>query len=224
MKVRIPKSLTEIAANEIRRMIITGELRFGAQLTEGVLATKFGLSKTPIREALLLLKREGLVTIHPRKGTFVFSPSAEELRSLIETRAIVEPGALRLSMRRNAVHLMKDVANNLERSNLVVAKADADKYLQLDTQFHALFFAYTENSFLDAFNNTIATKMHAIRYRLFYEKQFIERSIREHTKIFELICDKHIDEACHALNTHIFLCLDEDLITQIVNEGSGTCV
>jgi DNA-binding GntR family transcriptional regulator len=223
MTIIIPKSLTEIAVNELRRMITIGEFKFGAQLAESVLASRFGLSKTPVREALLLLKQEGLVEIHPRKGTFVFAPSAKELRSLLESRAILEPGALRLALERNRVRLLTELALNLESSDAVLKKTNTDKYLQLDRKFHTLFFQHAENPYLNKFNDTVAAKMHAVRYRLAFAKGFINRSITEHKHIFSLLENDGVDEACKALGEHINLCITEENIHQLVAEGVGTC-
>src|SRR3546814_13734933 len=82
-----PKSLTTLAVDEIRGRIVRGELGLGAPLSENALALELGVSKTPIREALLQLKMEGLVSIQPPRGSFVFDMTVEEIRPLGELRA-----------------------------------------------------------------------------------------------------------------------------------------
>jgi len=224
MTLEIPKTLTEIAAKELRRMIITGELKFGTQMAESVLAAQFGLSKTPVREALLLLKQEGLVEIHPRKGTFVFAPTAKELHELIESRSIVEPETLRLAMKRNKLLLLTDLSENLYNSEDVLRRTDIDSYLDLDRKFHALFYDYAGNSYLQGLNDTVAAKMHAVRYRLAFAPGFINRSISEHKRMFSLLERGDVDGACNALREHISLCITEHNIKQLVVEGCGVCV
>ena len=101
-----PKSLTEQAADEIRARIVSGEFPLGTPLSENALAGLLGVSKTPIREALLQLKMEGLVCIQPQRGTFVFDMSARQVEELGELRETVESGALALAARRNAPALI----------------------------------------------------------------------------------------------------------------------
>ena len=69
---------------EMRRRIISGELAAGVNLSEIALAESFGVSRTPVREALKRLQTEGLITIRPRVGTFVTTPSRREITELFE--------------------------------------------------------------------------------------------------------------------------------------------
>lgn len=223
MTIKVPKTLTEAAADRLRRMIITGELKFGTQIAENDLADRFGLSKTPVREAFLLLKKEGLVEIHPRKGTFVFTPSVEDIHDLIDIRRILEPGALRFAMERNPVRLLKDMAANLEQSENAVIKADTPAYLKLDRQFHALLFQHAHNPHLSAFSDTVSAQMHAIRYRIAFGKGFMTRSIEAHKTIFALLQANDLDAAFARLGQHIHAAIDPATIRQLVQEGSGSC-
>ena len=72
MKIVRPKSLTELVVDELRTRIIDGRLRLGEALSENTLAAELGISKTPVREALLQLKLERLVDVLPQRGTYVF--------------------------------------------------------------------------------------------------------------------------------------------------------
>ena len=90
-----PLSLVEATLNGIRGLIINGELSFGQQLTETYLQTSFGFSKTPIREALALLKAEGLVVSEVHKGFRVFKMDEKELSEFCEFRLALESQALR---------------------------------------------------------------------------------------------------------------------------------
>ena len=106
-------SLTEQAADEIRVRIVRGALQLGESLSEIMLAKDLGVSKTPVREALMQLKREGLVEVHPQRGTFVFSMSPEQVGELSELRGILETAALRLALERNAAALVQSWAGTV---------------------------------------------------------------------------------------------------------------
>ena len=91
------KSLTEQAVEEIRALIVRGDFELGAPLSENTLAAELGVSKTPVREALLHLRSEGLVSIQPQRGSFVFNMSSAEVLELGELRETLELAALRLA-------------------------------------------------------------------------------------------------------------------------------
>lgn len=229
--MRIPKTLTGTAIDEIKRQIITGELRFGEQIVESELAARFGLSKTPVREALLALQKEDLVVILPRKGTFVFAPTVRELERLMETRQLIEVGALRQAMKRNSIRLLKEMGELLEESYILLDKsggsirgADVELYLRTDTDLHQLFFTHTDNPFLISFYYRIAAQLSAVRYRLSFERSFVHRSIIEHREFFGDLKAGRIDEACRNLEAHIGRCFTPDNIGRLASEGSGTCV
>ena len=85
-KIKKPKSLTLLALEKIREGITRGEYALGAPLYEKVLAEDFGISKTPVREALVQLQHEGLVVVQPHSGTFVFELGDGEVGELCELR------------------------------------------------------------------------------------------------------------------------------------------
>ncbi|HET7304934.1 MAG TPA: GntR family transcriptional regulator, partial [Segeticoccus sp.] len=87
----------------MRERIISGELEPGTSLSEIALAEAFGVSRTPVREALKQLQTEGLVEIRPRVGTFVTAPSRREINELFEMKALLEGAAARLLAQRGSV-------------------------------------------------------------------------------------------------------------------------
>src|SRR3546814_1175987 len=94
-----PKSLTELVKEHVRTRITNGELMLGEALSENVLAAQLGISKTPVREALLQLKLEGLVDIQPQRGSFVFTMAPEEAAELCQYRSEEHTSELQSLMR-----------------------------------------------------------------------------------------------------------------------------
>jgi DNA-binding GntR family transcriptional regulator len=93
-----PKSLTDLAHDSIRQLIVGGELAMGAQLSEATLAAQLGISKTPVREALLRLRVDGLIDIQAQRGTFVFSLTPRQVEEICAFREVVEVSAVKLAM------------------------------------------------------------------------------------------------------------------------------
>ena len=90
MKITRPKSLTEMVVEELRKRIIDGRMQLGAALSENALAADLGISKTPVREALLQLKLERLVDVLPQRGTYVFRMAPDQVAMIRELREVLE--------------------------------------------------------------------------------------------------------------------------------------
>ena len=164
--IQRPASLTEIALQQIRTEIIEGTLPLGSTISEGQLAASLGISKTPVREALAQLRMEGLVTIVPQSGTFVFTLSATEVVEICELRQTLEAAALRLALERNRSRLIERLAEVCVGMDRVRAAGDEPAYLRLDSAFHEQFFANCGNRyFADAYAR-IVPKVAALRTHL----------------------------------------------------------
>lgn len=196
-------SLTEQAADEIRSRIVGGTFQLGEPLSEITLANELGVSKTPVREALMQLKREGLVEVHPQRGTFVFSMTPEQVIKLSELRTILESAALRLTLERNPDRLAVRWAATVEEMERALARADAERYRTLDGEFHRILFELAENSYLlDAFT-MIAFRVQALRNRLSLDPKLNDTSFGDHVRLLELARHRKNDEIAALLVRHV---------------------
>mgnify|MGYP000686981014 CR=1 FL=1 len=82
--------LAEIAAKEIRDAILTGAFKLGENISEDRLVAQMGISRTPIRDAMAILSREGLVNVRPKRGSFVFETSLEDLAAICDYRQMLD--------------------------------------------------------------------------------------------------------------------------------------
>ena len=217
MTIRIPDSLTQIVKDKLREMIISGEFRFGQQLTEHKLGIEFGVSKTPIREALVQLKEEGLVEVRSRKGTFVYSPQIKELQQLIASRAIFEVGALKLAYEVNAVQLVHALGKIASQMNRTFDGSTYLTYLQLDTAFHKIIIQHADNTYLTNAHELIASKILALRHRLVYDVDFLARSTQGHLEIYDRLRGGQLDAACEVLHLHISRVFQRVELSPLVN-------
>jgi DNA-binding GntR family transcriptional regulator len=204
-----PRSLAEQAAERIRHLIVKGDLQLGEALSETALATTLGVSKTPIREALLRLKAEGLVDIQPQRGTFVFRMSGDEVRILSEFRDVLEISALRLALRRDARTLGRMVKNIVADMNVALATDDADKYREQDGLFHQCIIDSCANHHLTRSYTTIASRIQALRNRLSSNPHLIAGSFKQHRMLAQLIAGGHEAKAVTLLKKHIANTVDD---------------
>ena len=94
------KSLADLVVQELRTRILDGRLRLGESLSENTIAADLGISKTPVREALLRLKMDRLVDVLPQRGSYVFRLSAQEVGMVSELREVLEVAAAAAAMKR----------------------------------------------------------------------------------------------------------------------------
>ncbi len=111
-----PRSRTEFVVNAIRAGILSGDLPPGRPLVEAELAAGFGVSKTPVREALKLLGGSGLVTISDYKGVSVREVDVELVRSVYDVRLLLEPEALRRSVERGDEGSRRELVEGARRA------------------------------------------------------------------------------------------------------------
>lgn len=182
-------SHSELVMDEIRRQLSEGGLRPGDPLDEAALREQFGLSITPVREALLMLEAMGLVERRKRAGARVTALDLETLIGLIETEAELEGTAAYFAAQR---------INPSQREELEKALLDCESFAQehdtsghdyyrLNLRFHRAFFAASGNPQLVDVINQVGTRL------VFYFRTQhmvhgeIKRSARQHREIYEAI-------------------------------------
>jgi DNA-binding GntR family transcriptional regulator len=209
-KLDRPKSLTDLAVDRIRQAIVEGRLAFGEQLSEAALAVNLGISKTPVREALLRLKMDGLVDIQPQRGTFVFRLEPDEVRALTEFREIIETEALGLAMRRDLPGLVAALRANLAR---MPKGKNADPRLvhELDTEFHEAIVAACGNAHLVDAYGLVGRRIEALRYRLPEHDEQVGHCQQNHTRIVARIAEGDVRRAQSALREHVLSTQDSYL-------------
>lgn len=196
-------SLTEQAAEALRARIIRGSLELGEPLSEITLAAELGVSKTPVREALMQLKRDGLVEIRPQRGTFVFTMTADQVRQLSELRAILEAAAFRLAMARGRDALVAAWADIVPRMQAALAEGDAERYRSLDGEFHRVLFELAENPYLFEAFAGISFRVQALRNRLSRDEELNRTSYADHVEFLELARAGDLDAILALASRHI---------------------
>lgn len=179
--------LVDQVTQSVRDMIVQGELQLGERLSENAIAARLGVSITPVREAFALLQRDGLVDIRPQRGTFVFQLQPNELTELCDARAALEVPAMRFAHERHLDSLVADLDAIVDEMRKAQIEGRVADYLQLDTDFHHVFFRYCDNSYLKRAYNLLDAKMAALRNKLGRDEHHMQKSMREHEEIARLL-------------------------------------
>lgn len=190
----------------LKTWIDIGRLNPGDAIDEVALVAEFGISRTPVREALLQLEAVGLIRRHPRKGATVFRPTLEEFLAILEVHAKLESLAAGLAARR----LSKGFAADLERvvaacETHAAAKGDGDPdgYYQLNLRFHETVANAAGNPFLTESIKTNARKLLAYYRARYRYSGAIAASAREHRTLAGLITDRDAAGAEEMMLRHV---------------------
>ncbi|GAB2963454.1 GntR family transcriptional regulator [Amycolatopsis acidiphila] len=201
----VTTNLQEQVADGLRQMIINGELAPGDALSEVTLAETFGISRTPVREALKQLQTEGLVEVRSRVGTFVAAPSRREINELFEMKQLLEGAAARLMAARGDIPELAAMKANVADADAAVAAGETERYAELVHEFHEILIAGADN-------HKLATHYRILMNQLAYPR-LVKTSLaqpgrpldseREHHRVLELIRAKDGVGAENLMRQHV---------------------
>lgn len=198
-----PKSLTELVTETLRELIISGELELSEHLSEARIANDLNVSRTPVREAINRLEMEGLLTVEPQRGTFVFSLEPDELAKLCDARVCLETAALTEAIQNNPERLHERLSACCAAMTAAREAGNDTAYLALDTAFHQHLMDCSGNRFLNDAYKAIAPKMAALRNRLGGHPEHMDKSYREHLEILDAVEARNLERALTTLRHHI---------------------
>jgi DNA-binding GntR family transcriptional regulator len=196
-KLERPKSLTDMAIESIRVSIVEGRLALGGQLSEAALALELGISKTPVREALLQLRGDGLVDIHPQRGTYVFKVDHDDVVQICRFREILESAALAEAMTNDREGLVAELEVNLRKPRTKRSLPG------LDAEFHSIIMRRSNNDYLRSAYRLIEHKIHALRWRLPAHNEQIADCQDNHALLVERMREGKVAQAQTLLKHHI---------------------
>lgn len=182
--------------------IVAGELPPGTPLSERTLVERFGISRTPIREVIWQLERDGLVDVHVGRGVFVKKIAAEEIIELFQLREALEPLAAALA----ASHRPEDELAEL-KDCLLSADADpgrdARELVKLGESLHDALVRWSGNRMLVRIYDTLRRQTQLMR-NLLHDSQGTERtSLGEHIAILDALERKDAVGARRAMAVHL---------------------
>ncbi len=193
-------ALSNHIAEHITEQIITGELNPGEKLIESTYAEEYGTSRAPVREAIFLLTIEGLVERIPRKGAVVKAYSETEIYDLLEIRTMLE------SMAMNRIAEYGVDAKILEEMKSILAKmqdgVEVDEYTQLNHSFHMGLIKSSKSDVIKKMYSKLKLPLLRIQNLSFGTEGKIQKSLKEHAIIIDMLEKNKIQEATDVLNQH----------------------
>ena len=185
--------------------ILTGVLRPGDRLEELQLADRFGVSRTPIREALFQLSAAGLIEQRPRRGTFVAEIGPRRLMEMFDVMAELEAMCARLAARRATPEELAAIRQAHVGCAKAAERGDCDGYYYENEVFHERIRAASRNEFLVEQADTLQKRLKAYRRLQLRARDRLRASFAEHDSIVKAIESGDAEAAADAMRDHVMV-------------------
>lgn len=199
-----PKALYQEVAESLRQRIFNRELEPGSWIDEVSIAQNYGISRTPLREALKVLAAEGLVTMKIRRGAYVTEVSDKDLHDVYHLLALLESDAAAVV----ALNASVEQLNNLERIHHELNQCyqetpvNTERFFQLNEQFHLELLKIANNKWRDQLVADLRKVMKLNRHHSLLKAGRLEQSLKEHEALMKALLDKTPELARAAMQTH----------------------
>lgn len=197
------RSLHDDVTQMLREMITDGELHPGEKIIEQSLCERFGVSRTPLREALKVLAAEGLVNLLPRRGAIVAQITAAEIEELFPVMGALEAFAGRLAVGRATNRDIEKLSKLHAKMMACFERRDQKNYIKVNREIHEAIFEIAGNSTLISLYNQLLGKIHLVRFVARKTPLQWERAIQDHEKIMVAIERRDADALADILFVHM---------------------
>jgi len=179
------QTLREKILGTIRDAILRGELKPGEKVAEPELAERFGISRTPIREAFRQLESEGYLTVIPRKGAVVAALSERDVQEYYAVKSILEGYAAELAATNLSAKELKKLETINERLKQLAEADDVKLFYKVHHEFHEIFLQAADNSKLYDLIIQLGRKFNRLRMASLSVDGRMAISVEEHDKLLE---------------------------------------
>lgn len=215
------RRLSEQALDAVRRQIVTGVYPPNTRLSEVELSEKLGVSRTPVREALIRLAEEGLVKIVPQIGSFVAPISLEAVRQAQFIREHLECALIAEAAKNIDIAINRQMSDNLKQQAIAAQKGDWDSFYSYDEALHAIWATASGNN--GVWRVIQQSKVHLDRVRQISDRrpEHMALLLKQHTTIANAVAKGDVATAQTELRNHLRLVfttmqkleIDKDVVT-----------
>ena len=179
------KPLTQTVFERLKADILHGKLRPGDLIRQEEITARYGVSRTPVREALQRLQAEGLVTFLPRRRVVVARITVKRIRQIYEIRALLEPFASQLAVGRLEAKQFKRLRVLTEEMAALDSETDLEKILEKNREFHYIIYSAADNELLVGMIDQLWRDILRLRSQYLLSANGHRDSTTEHRQILE---------------------------------------
>lgn len=195
--------LRDVVFHTLREAILKGDLKPGERLMELQLASKLGVSRTPIREAIRMLEQEGLAVTIPRKGAEVARMTEKDMEDVLQIREALDELAVQVACDKiteqqlgNLTLVKKNIEESMQTGNL-------QKIVEYDVEFHEIIYKASDNPKLVALLSNLREQIYRYRIEYLKEKENYPMLIQEHEEIVTALRQRDKEHVRAVMRTHI---------------------
>ena len=199
-----PRALYEEVAELLRQRIFRRDLETGSWIDELAIAKDYGISRTPLREALKVLAAEGLVTMKVRRGAYVTEVSERDLNEVYHLLALLESDAAGMVARGATdaqISELKSIHEQLE-ATVRKGKIDREKFFEINERFHMTLLKIANNRWRDQMVADLRKVMKLNRHHSLFKTGRVEDSLAEHRAIMAALAARDAAAATECMKAH----------------------
>lgn len=195
--------LRDVVFNTLREAILKGDLKPGERLMELQLASKLGVSRTPIREAIRMLEQEGLAVTTPRKGAEVAKMTLKDMEDVLEIRDALDELAVRIACQKISDEQLKQLEDMKELFEKSTQTGNVKKIAEADVTFHDVIYEATGNPKLVTLLNNLREQVYRYRVEYIKDPKNYPTLIAEHEAILESLKNRDVKNAVEAMHVQV---------------------
>ena len=195
--------LRDVVFNTLREAILKGDLKPGERLMELQLASKLGVSRTPIREAIRMLEQEGLAVTTPRKGAEVAKMTLKDMEDVLEIRDALDELAVRIACQKISDEQLKQLEDMKELFEKSTQTGNVKKIAEADVTFHDVIYEATGIPKLVTLLNNLREQVYRYRVEYIKDPKNYPTLIAEHEAILESLKNRDVKNAVEAMHVHV---------------------
>ena len=195
-----PRALYEEVAELLRQRIFRRDLQPGSWIDELKIAEEYGISRTPLREALKVLAAEGLVTMKVRRGAYVTEVSEKDLANVYHLLGLLEADAAAVVARTASAEQLAEL--RVLHAELAAATGDRDHFFELNERFHLRLLEIADNRWRDQMVADLRKVMKLNRHNSLFKSGRMQESLAEHQRILDALLARDADAAQARMREH----------------------
>lgn len=198
------------AYEELKHRILHFEYLPGTKISEKNLAEDLNLGRTPVREAIIRIERDGLIEVIPQSGTYITKINLSDAENARFTRESIEKSVVLEAIVSTDKSLQKRIKRNLVAQADAIEAQDADEFFNLDEQFHETFYEMANRKSVWNWLQSINMQLNRFRWlRLKVTDLQWDTIIEQHRAIFEAVENKSLEDTSFLVDQHLRLMLSE---------------
>jgi len=197
------KSLGEHVFESLKHSIVRGKISSGEWLVESHIAETLGISRTPVREAIHKLEREGLIERQPRGGFTVLGLEREDIEETFGIRSVLEGYAARLAAVKHAAQELEELENKIDEFQTALDHKKMNLLPAINTEFHDLLYSLSKSPKLINMINGLRDQIYRYRQMILKERKFASTSNLDHKKMLKYIRKRDDEGAERLVRDHI---------------------